>query len=117
VALRAALALLILSLSSPASAKFRVTRVLDWQSGLPVSFVGSVEQDPEGFLWVGTSGGTFRYDGSEMVLKLPVGQGLVPGSARAGRFGRYELRVICFSISTHVTDLLASGCSTYLPFP
>ena len=84
MASRAAHALLILALSSPASAKFRVTRVLDWQSGLPVSFVGGVEQDPEGFLWLGTSAGGFRYDGSEMVQKFPLGRGMVPGSARAG---------------------------------
>ncbi|HEX5042151.1 MAG TPA: ATP-binding protein [Candidatus Polarisedimenticolaceae bacterium] len=84
--LRAGLVLLFLALGGQASAKYRVTRVLDWQSGLPVSFTGRVEQDPEGFLWVGTSAGTFRYDGSEMVLKLPIGRGLVPGSALAGTF-------------------------------
>ena len=75
--LRAGIVLLLLVLGGPASAKFRVTRVLDWQSGLPESFTGNVEQDPEGFLWVGTSAGGFRYDGSEMVEKFPLGLGMV----------------------------------------
>ncbi len=67
-------------------------RILDWRSGLPVSYAGGVEQDPEGFLWVGTSGGTFRYDGSEMVPKLPVGERqLVPGAATAGTFETFRL--------------------------
>ena len=85
--MRAVLALLLAAmLPGTAVAKVRLMRVLDWRTGLPVSYAGAVQQDPEGFLWVQTSGGTFRYDGAEMVRKLPVGVYLVPGSATAGTF-------------------------------
>jgi signal transduction histidine kinase len=82
--LRAVLAFLLLCAGGTALAQFRVTRVLDWQRGLPVSFTGGVEQDPDGFLWLVTSGGIFRYDGSEIVQKYSLDIGLVPGSVTAG---------------------------------
>lgn len=67
-----------------AHAKARLMRVFDWRSGLPVSFAGAIEQDPRGFLWIVSSGGVFRYDGTEMVREWPTGTALVPGSATVG---------------------------------
>src|SRR5262245_7252346 len=88
---RALVAATLLLVWAPAAlATIRVMRILDWRSGLPVSFVGGVEQDPEGFLWVTTSGGLFRYDGAEMVRMWEGPYGLVPGSASAGTFLRYS---------------------------
>lgn len=82
--LRAGLAALLLVWPGTAGAKLRASRLIDWRSGLPVSFTGNVEQDPQGFLWVTSSAGVFRYDGAEMVPKLPLGLQLVTGSATAG---------------------------------
>lgn len=74
----------VLTVGPFAHAKSRLMRVFDWRSGLPVSFVGAIEQDPSGFLWIASSGGVFRYDGTEMVRQWPIGVALVPGSATSG---------------------------------
>ncbi|MEM1270771.1 MAG: two-component regulator propeller domain-containing protein, partial [Bacteroidota bacterium] len=34
------------------------------RSGLPYSVVWSIEQTPDGYLWLGTRGGLTRYDGA-----------------------------------------------------
>jgi signal transduction histidine kinase/ligand-binding sensor domain-containing protein len=77
----------VLALASTldAPAAVRVQRVLDWRNGLPTSFSVQVEQDPEGFLWMTTSGGVVRYDGSETRLMARPPVQLVPGSVAAGR--------------------------------
>jgi len=81
---RAALALTALAAVWPAGAGVRSMRVLDWRNGLPVSFVVTVEQDPQGFLWITCAGGVFRYDGTEVVRRLDQGFAFVPGSVSAG---------------------------------
>lgn len=50
-----------------AGAKERVLRVFDETSGLAVSEVSQIAQDSHGFLWIGTVGGVFRFDGREML--------------------------------------------------
>jgi signal transduction histidine kinase/ligand-binding sensor domain-containing protein len=82
---RLVLATAVAAAATPTLAKFRVMRVLDWRSGLPTSYVGSVEQDPEGFLWISSAGGVFRYDGAEMLRRTSPWVGVVRGSATAGR--------------------------------
>jgi signal transduction histidine kinase/ligand-binding sensor domain-containing protein len=89
--LSAGLLALAIALPGTALAKVRLMRVFDWRSGLPVSFIGNVEQDPDGFLWVTTSGGLYRFDGTEMVATTFPGTGLVTGSPTAGMvFGFVE---------------------------
>ncbi len=41
-----------------------------WQSaeGLPEDFAQSIAQTPDGYLWIGTSGGLLRFDGHRFVL-------------------------------------------------
>ena len=48
------------------SAQQRFYRLFDVEEGLNPSAVRSLAQDRAGFLWIGTEGGLFRYDGAEM---------------------------------------------------
>lgn len=59
------LCLFLLLLSSITSATQRIYRAFDQSSGLPVSSVNSIAQDTEGFFWLSTAGGLYRYDGKE----------------------------------------------------
>ena len=43
------------------------TRVWQTQDGLPQETVQAVAQTPDGFLWIGTTGGLLRFDGSHFV--------------------------------------------------
>lgn len=62
-----ALAMLLASLpAAPVAAVQRVVRVFDEQSGLTISETFSIAQDARGFIWVGTVGGLFRFDGRDM---------------------------------------------------
>jgi len=56
--------------SGPASAppENYTTRVWQTQDGLPQETVQAVTQTPDGFLWIGTSGGLLRFDGSHFVI-------------------------------------------------
>lgn len=49
-----------------ATAQDRLVRRFGQAEGLPVSDVRSLAQDSVGFLWIGTVGGLFRWDGVEM---------------------------------------------------
>lgn len=65
----AVLPLLLLALCIlPASlaAQDRLTRSFDARDGLSATTVFSLAQDSVGFLWIGTVGGLYRYDGVEM---------------------------------------------------
>jgi ligand-binding sensor domain-containing protein/signal transduction histidine kinase len=44
------------------------TRVWQTRDGLPQETVQAVAQTPDGFLWIGTTGGLLRFDGSHFVL-------------------------------------------------
>lgn len=55
----------VLLFTSPAIAKQRAYRVFDQSNGLPVSFLSGIAQDNEGFLWLGTAAGLYRFDGFE----------------------------------------------------
>jgi hypothetical protein len=77
--------LTLLVLGAPVQAKARLMRVFDWRNGLPIPFIGKIEQDPQGFIWFNSYAGVFRYDGSEMVRQLPPGPHFVRGSATVGR--------------------------------
>ena len=46
-------------------AKERSYRVFDQSNGLPVSSISGFAQDANGFFWVGTAAGLFRFDGTE----------------------------------------------------
>jgi signal transduction histidine kinase/ligand-binding sensor domain-containing protein len=59
------LASLVFSLS-PCLAHERLMRRFSLEQGLPFSEVFGLAQDTRGFLWIGTAGGLFRYDGAEM---------------------------------------------------
>lgn len=74
-----------IALAPASTAAIRVQRVLDWRSGLPTSFTDQIEQDPEGFLWIASSGGVVRYDGTEMRVVAPPPSRFVPGSVSSGR--------------------------------
>lgn len=50
----------------PLAAQDRLTRSFDARDGLAAPTVFSLAQDSTGFLWIGTVGGLYRYDGVEM---------------------------------------------------
>src|SRR6185369_11672562 len=54
--------------AAPARAVERVVRTYDERDGLAVSEVHDIAQDAHGFIWIGTTGGLFRFDGHEMRL-------------------------------------------------
>jgi len=64
--LLAAAVLLASLLPSATVAQQRLIRTYDAGDGLSSPTVFSLAQDSTGFLWVGTIGGLYRYDGSEM---------------------------------------------------
>ncbi len=57
-------ALLILTLPAPAA---YVSRIWRTQDGLPENRVRALAQTPDGYLWVGTTGGLARFDGVRFV--------------------------------------------------
>src|SRR5512140_1448854 len=65
-ALSAIIALLALTESTPLGAVEPSWAVKQWTTahGLPQSTVTALAQTPDGFLWVGTSGGLVRFDGT-----------------------------------------------------
>lgn len=42
-------------------------RIISTQDGLPQSFISGLEQDKQGFIWIGTRNGLARYDGMQFV--------------------------------------------------
>lgn len=42
-------------------------RVISTEDGLPQSFVSGLEQDKQGFIWIGTRNGLARYDGTQFI--------------------------------------------------
>ena len=65
--------LLGLSIALPAAVPQRglegySRRVWQTQDGLPEEPVQALAQTPDGYLWIGTSGGLVRFDGAEMVV-------------------------------------------------
>src|SRR5712671_5500656 len=46
-------------------AKERLHRMLDSSSGLPNSSLSGYAQDTNGFFWISTAAGLFRFDGTE----------------------------------------------------
>ena len=62
--------MLALGCATPASAQAfenYTTRVWQTQDGLPQQTVQAVTQAQDGFLWIGTTGGLLRFDGSHFV--------------------------------------------------
>lgn len=49
---------------------FKVKKYLEKQ-GLPNRFVSAIEQDAQGYLWVGTGNGIYRFDGFEFINAAP----------------------------------------------
>jgi ligand-binding sensor domain-containing protein len=65
--------LLFLSLAFPTTVPQRglegySRRIWQTQDGLPEEPVQALAQTPDGYLWIGTSGGLVRFDGAEMVV-------------------------------------------------
>jgi ligand-binding sensor domain-containing protein len=69
-ALAATVALLALIGSGPLDAVDPSWAIKQWTTahGLPQSSVTALAQTPDGFLWVGTSGGLVRFDGTRFLL-------------------------------------------------
>ena len=42
-------------------------RIISTKDGLPQSFVSGLEQDEQGFVWIGTRNGLVRYDGTQFI--------------------------------------------------
>jgi ligand-binding sensor domain-containing protein len=57
--------ILMLLLTMRATASERSYRVFDRSNGLPVSSLSGFAQDSEGFFWLGTAAGLYRFDGRE----------------------------------------------------
>jgi len=66
----AAVVLLLLS-GSPVRAQERLVRTFGPEAGLTSTPAWAVAQDSVGFLWIGTEGGLFRFDGSEFSRWAP----------------------------------------------
>lgn len=62
----------------------RLVRVFHWENGFPWSYAGGVEQDRRGFLWVSTTTGLYRFDGTR-ARRMSDSLGTVPGGTAAGR--------------------------------
>lgn len=54
--------------ASPDAAENYTARLWQTQNGLPEQTVQAFAQTPDGFLWIGTTGGLLRFDGSRFVL-------------------------------------------------
>lgn len=83
---RLALLGLGLALAAPLAAQQYTFQVFDFDSGLNNLAVESIYQDREGFLWVGTQNGLFRYDGRGFT-----------------EFGKKEIEPGAFILSIHQT--------------
>src|SRR6266478_5652251 len=59
------LVVFLLFASYQASAKERMNRMLDRSGGLPIESLSGYAQDADGFFWISTAAGVFRYDGTE----------------------------------------------------
>lgn len=75
-----------LALEWPLAAQQYTFQVFDFDSGLNNLAVESIYQDREGFLWVGTQNGLFRYDGRGFI-----------------EFGKKEIEPGAFILSIHQT--------------
>ncbi len=53
--------------AAPAATGNYTTRVWQTRDGLPQETVQAIAQTPDGFLWIGTTGGLLRFDGSRFV--------------------------------------------------
>jgi signal transduction histidine kinase/ligand-binding sensor domain-containing protein len=62
----------------------RLVRVYDWTNGFPWSYAGGVEQDRRGFLWLTTTSGLYRFDGTR-AHRVSDAIGVAPGGTAAGR--------------------------------
>lgn len=62
----------------------RLIRDVDWRTGAPMSSVGGLDQDADGFLWLSTPQGLVRYDGAEMRFVHASTRGIIRGCARSG---------------------------------
>src|SRR2546430_14958887 len=61
---------LVLTLASVAFGQPRsyVSRIWRTQDGLPENRIRAISQTPDGYLWIGTSGGLARFDGVRFVV-------------------------------------------------
>lgn len=57
--------ILVLLIAAPTMAKQRAYQVFDRDKGLPVSSLSGFAQDTDGFFWLGTAAGLYRFDGLE----------------------------------------------------
>src|SRR5438045_1881877 len=70
----------LMAVSTPLQAGERDWFARVWQTdeGLPDNYISGVAQTSDGFLWVGTSGGLLRFDGTRFKEFSPVNLGHVP---------------------------------------
>lgn len=57
-----------ISFAQTQNSGFRNYRLLSVDDGLPSNHITCFAKDSEGFMWIGTTGGLVRYDGSELVV-------------------------------------------------
>ncbi|NJN64189.1 MAG: hypothetical protein HC882_04455 [Acidobacteria bacterium] len=77
--------------------------MIDWRDGLPASYVWSIAQDRDGFIWIGTPGGVVRYDGRQARVVAPASH-LIVGRQRLGT-------VFAYDSEKRVSTLSANGAS------
>lgn len=76
---------LLLAACAMARAGEWLVRTMDWRTGAPFTRAENMAQDRQGFLWIGSEQGLFRYDGSETRRVVARAANMIEGCAAAGR--------------------------------
>jgi signal transduction histidine kinase/ligand-binding sensor domain-containing protein len=102
-----ALGLLLWS-ASPVGAQERLVRTFGPEAGLTSTPAWAVAQDSVGFLWIGTEGGLFRFDGTEFLRWAPDSIRKPVGNVTVAPDGR----VAALEVNGRVFEVTADGART-----
>jgi signal transduction histidine kinase/ligand-binding sensor domain-containing protein len=112
LARRSAAVVLLLLSGSPVRAQERFVRTFGPEAGLTSTPAWAIAQDSVGFLWIGTEGGLFRFDGSEFSR-------WAPDSIRRSVVGvtvAPDGRVAALEVNGRVFEITAGGARSITDF-